>query len=293
MDKRIRHALENVGVRFLIGCASLLPQRLLYPYGAALGWLAFSVFRIRRSVSLDNIRRALEVDDQEALNIGRNAYMNLGRSVVEFAAFKRFSKESLFHMVSIEGAEYFDEALQAGRGAVLFTGHFGSWELLAARVAQSGYPFHVLVGEQSNKRVDELINNLRRFQNIQVISYKAGLRHALRVLSKNAFVAILADQDARRGGIFVDFLGQPASTFRGPARLAIQRSCPVISGFIVRQGDGRHAAVILKPIWPDNSLQDEEALRDLTQRYTAQLESFVRKYPDQYFWAHRRWKTQP
>ena len=293
MNKRIRLALECVSVRFVIACASLVPQGVLRPIGAALGWMAFSIFRIRRSVSLENIRMTLGGEESEIRSIARNAYMNLGRSFIEFAAFHGLSREKLIRKVCMSGANNFDRALEAGRGAVLFTGHFGNWELLAAWVAQSGYPFYVLVGEQTNKKVDEFINGLRRSQNVKVLPQNVGLRKALRVLSGNGFVAILADQDARRGGVFVDFLGMPASTFRGPARLAIQRKCPIVSGFIVRRPGGKHDATILEPLWPNEDLEEERALRDLTQRYTSQLETYVRKYPDHYFWAHRRWKTKP
>jgi KDO2-lipid IV(A) lauroyltransferase len=293
MNRNLRFKIENAGVKFLLGVVHLFPLRVLRPFGACLGWIAFSVCGIRRSVAIDNIRSALSCDAKQARRIACRAYMNLGRSLVEFASFKKLSRAQIQEIVAFEGSEHFEEVLQLGRGAVLFTGHFGNWELLAARVAATGSPFNVLVGEQSNHRVDELINSLRHSQNISVIYQKAGLRHVLQALAKKEFVAILADQDARRRGIFVDFLGRPASTFREPARLAIARGCPIITGFIVRRKDGRHMAKIQPPLWPTPGLEKEDAIRDLTQRYTTVLESFVREYPDHYFWAHRRWKTKP
>jgi KDO2-lipid IV(A) lauroyltransferase len=293
MSRNFRFHMEYAGVRFLLGIVHILPLRVLRPFGAWLGWIAFAVLRIRRSVSVDNVRSALACDAGTARSIACRAYMNLGRSLVEFAAFRKLSYEQIHKLVAIEGSEYFEEVLRSGRGAVLFTGHFGNWELLAARAAGLGHPFHVLVGEQSNRRVDELINSLRRSQNIKIIYRKAGLRQALRALAGNELVAVLADQDARRRGIFVDFMGRPASTFREPARLAIKQGCPIITGFIVRRRGGRHVAKIQPPLRPDPELGEEEAIHDLTQRYTAVLESFVREYPDHYFWAHRRWKTKP
>jgi len=293
MNRNLRFRIEYGAVRFLLGFIRAVPLRLLRPFGALLGWMAFTVFRIRRSVAVDNVRRALGCDEGTAGSIARRAYMNLGRSMMEFAAFRKLNSRSISELVQVEGSEIFDEVLRVGRGAVLFTGHFGNWELLAARFAGKGYPFHVLVGEQSNHKVDRIINSLRRSQGVEVIYQKAGLRHVLRVLERNGFVAILADQDARRAGVFVSFLGRPASTFREPARLAIRRGCPIICGFIVRKGGGRHVAKIQRPLWPDPDLGEEAAIRDLTQRYTSVLESFVREYPDHYFWAHRRWKTKP
>jgi KDO2-lipid IV(A) lauroyltransferase len=219
--------------------------------------------------------------------------MNLGRCLVEFAAFKKLSATTILESVDLDGFEYFEEVLRAGRGAVLFTGHFGNWELIAARTAAMGHPLHVLVGVQSNRKVDALMNSLRRAQNTKVIDQKAGLRHVLRVLAGNGLVAMLADQDARKGGIFVDFLGRPASTHREPARLALKHGCPILTGFMIRKGGGRHVAKILPPLWANKELDEEAAIHDLTQRYTSHLELFIRDYPDHYFWAHRRWKTKP
>jgi KDO2-lipid IV(A) lauroyltransferase len=293
MNRKLRFNIEYCAVRFLLGFVRVIPFRLLRPFGAWLGWTAFSVFRVRRSVSIDNVRTALACDEKKARSISARAYRNLGRSLMEFAAFPKLTTQRIRELAAVEGEEYFEEALASGRGAVLFTGHFGNWELLAARAAIIGHPFHVLVGQQSNRKVDDVINSLRRSQQIHVIYQQVGLRHVLRVLARNEFIAILADQDARRAGIFVEFLGRPASTFREPARLAIRYGCPIICGFIVRQRGGRHVAKIQPLLWPKLGLEREEAIHELTQRYTASLESFIREYPDHYFWAHRRWKTQP
>lgn len=293
MNRDLRFSIEYGAVKFLLRIVRLLPLRVLLPIGASLGWTAFTLFRVRRAVSVDNVRSALACDAGTARSIACRAYMNLGRSLVEFASFEKLDSRHIINLVAVEGSEYFEEVLRSGRGAVLFTGHFGNWELLAARVAAIGHPFHVLVGQQSNRRVDEIINSLRRSQNVKAIYQQAGLRRVLRVLAANEYVAILADQDARRAGIFVEFLGRPASTFREPARLAIRRDCPIICGFIVRKRGGRHFAKIQPPLWPNQELEEEAAIHDLTQRYTSALESFVREYPDHYFWAHRRWKTNP
>ncbi len=293
MNRDLRFSIEYGAVKFLLGIVRLFPLRVSLPIGAFWGWTAFTLFRVRRAVSIENVRSALACDSGTARSIARRAYMNLGRSLVEFASIGKWTSQRIKNLVAIEGSEYFDEVLRSGRGAVLFTGHFGNWELLAARAAAIGHPFHVLVGQQSNRRVDEIINSLRRSQNVKIIYQQAGLRQVLRALESNEYVAILADQDARRSGIFVEFLGKPASTFREPARLAIRQGCPIICGFIVRKRGGRHVAKIQPPLWPNQELEDEAAIHDLTQRYTSMLESFVREYPDHYFWAHRRWKTKP
>jgi KDO2-lipid IV(A) lauroyltransferase len=261
--------------------------------GAVLGTVAFDLFRVRRAVSLANLERAFpEAAPGELVAIARRSYRQFGRTVAEFAAFEKLRPERILRLVEFEGLEHFDRALEAGRGAVLFTGHFGSWELLGAAIAARGYPIDFLVGRQSNPWVDALMNRLRRIQGIGIIEREMALRKVLRSLRRNRFVALLADQDARRSGVFVDFFGTPASTPRGPALFALHQGCPVIPGFIIREGS-RHRAVIGPPLWPRDDLQREEAIRDLTQRLASRLEDVVRRHPDHYFWPHRRWKTRP
>jgi len=196
-------------------------------------------------------------------------------------------------MVEIEGMENFDVALEHGAGAILFTGHFGNWELLGALIARCGYPIHVTDTNHSNRRVHELISDLRIRQGMKIIAPSEPLSRIMDVVSRNGFVAYLADQDARHHGIFVDFFGRPASTVRGPAICSVRLGCPIVAGFLIREGHDRHRAVFEKPMWPDRSLGSSEAVHELTQRFTLLLEKYVREHPGQYFWMHRRWKTAP
>jgi KDO2-lipid IV(A) lauroyltransferase len=289
--KKFRLALEYVGVRIAFGLTRLLPLRVATGIGAALGWLAYTVFRVRARVARDNATRAVGEDGRPD-EVARRSYQNLGRSMMEYTALGRLTHDDVRAMVRFEGLEHFDRALEVGKGGVVFAGHFGNWELLGAAAAAHGYPIHFLVGEQTNHRVDDLMNDLRRSQGIGIISRHVALKKVLRALKDNQFVALLADQNVRKGGVFVDFLGRSASTAKGPAMFAIRQGCPIITGFIRREGDG-HVATLEPPLFPDPSLEGDEAICDLTQRFTDVLADYVRRYPDEYFWAHRRWKTRP
>jgi KDO2-lipid IV(A) lauroyltransferase len=292
----LRHALEVAGVRLAFSLTRLMPLRLASAIGAGLGAFAFNVLRIRRGVAVDNIARALGERAAEhggAASIARQSYANLGRSLMEYTAFDKLTHEDVRAMVRFEGLEHFDRALEEGRGAVLFAGHFGNWELLGAAVAANDYPIHFLVGEQTNHRVDDMMNDLRRKQGIGIISRNVALKKVLRALKGNQFVALLADQDARKGGVFVEFLGRPAATAKGPAMFAIKQKCPIVAGFIRRTADGSHVATLEPPLYADPGLEGEDQIRDLTQRFSNLLTDWVRRHPTEYFWAHRRWKTQP
>lgn len=292
--KRTQYALELAGARVARGLARFLGPHWGPKFGAFVGWKVYRIFRIRRRVSIENIRRALpEVsNDRAADRIACASYMNLARDMVHFVQFDRYDRLRIRDMVEFENSAAFSEALERGRGAILFTGHFGNWELLGAAIAANGYPIQVLVGRQSNPLVDRLINDLRRSQVSGLIDRDKGLKQVFRALSNNQFVAIVGDQDAGREGTFVEFLGRPASTARGPALFAVRCRSPIIAGFIRRKSDDRYVANILPPMWPDPSLGDDDAVVDLVQRYSDALADAVRAHPTEYLWAHRRWKSQ-
>jgi KDO2-lipid IV(A) lauroyltransferase len=136
------------------------------------------------------------------------------------------------------------------------------------------------------------MNDLRRRSGIGVIEPTSLLR-VTRTVRSNRFIALLADQDAGSHGMFVEFLGEEASTPLGMARLSVMTGSPVIPGFIIRQDGLRHRIVIEKPLFPDMTAEKEDAVADLTRAFTRVVETYVREHPDHWLWAHRRWKTRP
>ena len=294
LSKRIQYRIEYILTQFLVGVCSIVPLPVLRRTGAGLGWVAWRVFKVRREVVLDNITQSFAAADPARVDqIAVESYRTFGMALMELAAFRRLSAERLLGMVDIEGLENFDTALEHGKGAVLFTGHLGNWELLGAVIARCGYPIYVTDTNHSNKLVHGIISDLRIRQGMKIIAPSEPLTRVTDLLSNNKFVAYLADQDARRHGIFVDFFGRPASTVRGPAIFSIRRGCPIVAGFLIREGYDRHRAIFEKPLWPDPRLKGRAAVGELTQRFTALLERYVREYPGHYFWMHRRWKTNP
>lgn len=281
-------------MHLLIVLCSIVPLRVLRRVGKGLGWVAWRVFRVRKRVVIDNISRSFPGAPFAGVDaIALESCEQYGMALMEFARFRRLSRRELMGMADVEGIEHLDAALSHGKGAVLFSGHFGNWELLGALLARRGYPLHVTDTNHSNELTHRIISGLRFGQGMKVIAPSEPSSRITGLLSENKFVSYLADQDARRDGIFVDFLGRPASTVRGPAIFSIRKRCPIVALFLLRRGLDRHLAVIEEPIWPDPRLKGREAVRDLTQRYTRILEKHIRERPGQYFWMHRRWKTRP
>ncbi|MGB8658645.1 MAG: lysophospholipid acyltransferase family protein [Candidatus Zixiibacteriota bacterium] len=290
-SRTIRHRLEY-WITYLVGAfARAIPYRLALLLGSFLGWLAFDVVRVRRKTTLTNLRKSLGKEKGELARIGRRAYQNIGKSMVEYSLFPSLDKEKILRMVEFEGTEHFDEALKRGKGAVVVAGHFGSWELMGAATCQKGYPVDFLVGEQHNLLVDNLMNDFRRSAGIGIIKMGAAAKGVIRALKNNRFVAMLSDQDAGEDGTVVEFFNRPASTPKGPAAFALKMDAPIIMAFIVRSNHGKQRVIIEKPIFEETTPDKEEDIRRLTQAYTRMLEEYVRKYPDHWFWPHRRWKS--
>jgi len=275
----------------MLGIATIVPLRVTSGFGAAIGWLAWEVFRVRRRVAVDNIMHSLGADAARATRIGRESYKRAGRSFMEFAAFRRITPGDVRKRVRPEGRSVLDAARAGGKGAIAFLGHFGNWELLGATFGAYGYPMSGIVGTQSNPLVNRLLNELR-LRHCGVI--EAGKTRAMiRKVRENELVILVADQNAGPDGVFIDFLGRKASAHAGPAVVAIAQGCPVVFAWIERLPSVCFVAHYEGPFWPDASLEKEDAIEELTQRLARRLADVIREHPEEYFWAHRRWKTQP
>jgi len=287
----IKHRIEY-WIIYLVGAfARIIPYRLALALGSFLGWLAFDVLRMRRKVTLINLKNSLGKGKDGLAKIGRRAYQNTGKSMVEYSLFPSLDKEKILRMVEFEGTENFDEALRKRKGAVLVAGHFGSWELMGAATRQKGYPVDFLVGEQHNLLIDDLMNDYRRSVGIGIIKMGAAAKGIIRALKNNRFVAMLSDQDAGSDGTVVEFFNRPASTPKGPAAFALKMDAPVIMAFIIRENQKKQRIIIEKPIFVEKTSDKENDIQRLTQAYTRVLEEYIRKYPDHWFWPHRRWKS--
>jgi len=290
---KIKHKLEYGITCLLSTILRILPYGLALSFGSLLGILAFDVFRVRRKVTLINLKNSFgdQKNIKQLVKIGRRAYRNIGKSMIEYSLFPSLSKKKISRMVEFEGTENFDEAIRKGKGAIVVAGHFGSWELMGAATCQMGYPVDFLVGEQHNILVDNLMNDYRKCMGIGIIKMGTAAKGVIKALKNNRFIAMLSDQDAGDDGTVVDFFNRPASTPKGPAAFALKMNAPIIMGFIIRESNGRQKIIIEEPIFIDRSKNKEDDIQRLTQAYTSVLEEYIRKYPDHWFWPHRRWKS--
>ena len=271
-----------------------MPESRLEGWGRGLGRFAFHVVRIRRQVTLQNLRRAFP--DWEAAKIHQVAeasYMHFGVVFLELMRLHRWSPEQLVARVHFPDHEVFRRLRGEERGVVIVSAHLGNWEIVGAALSARGYPISVMVKTQRNPHVDALVTANRESTGMRVLRVEDGLRPVLRTLRENTMVAFVADQDAGRHGVFLPHFGELASVAVGPARFARLGRSPVLVGFCLREPGGAYRVRISEPIRPreDGEVEDEE--RRILTYYLKELEATIRAHPEQYFWMHRRWKTRP
>ena len=260
--------------------------------GTGLGQFAFSPFRVRLDVVEEQISTAFPGRDEDWVRrTARGCYRHFGREAAEIVRLEGGGARDMLSRTSHvdEVQSVFRSHLHPGRGAVIVTGHLGNWEAAGAAVASLGMPLAAVVKRQSNAEFDRLLVESRRRIGIEPVYMEDARARLAELVLSGTSVALVADQDAGNRGLFVPFLGRPASTFRGPARLSMSTGAPLFFGAAIREGE--RYRLILEPV--ETELTGDAAELDLTRNWVQRLESWVRRDPDQYFWFHRRWKTRP
>jgi KDO2-lipid IV(A) lauroyltransferase len=290
---RFRHAIEYGLLRAAAFPVEWLPLPAALWVGRRLADFAFSGLRLRRRVSLENLRASLgpEVPEAELERIARAAYRNLGMTFVEFIRFGRDGVDAMRERTVVRPLAALEEAKAQGRGIVYLTAHTGNWELCGACLGALSGPVHAVVGDQKNLWVDAYVKRLRTRVRMHQIPIGSALREVLRRLGDGERMVLAADQDGGRDGLLLEFLGRPASCATGPARFAYRSRATVLVSLDRHLGGGRHEIALFPPIVPDPEQPEEDEVRRILIAFNRALGTFVQRHPDQWFWAHRRWKT--
>ncbi|NNM32556.1 MAG: lysophospholipid acyltransferase family protein [Gemmatimonadetes bacterium] len=291
----LRHRIEYLAFRTVSGILSAAPEGLADRTGAALGWLTARVAPVRWSLVMSQLERAFpERDLSWRKEIARRSYAHLGAEAIAMVRMSARGADQVVARTSVHGIDVVEEAVARGQGVVAVTGHLGNWELGGAALAARGLPVDVVVARQRNRLFDARLEASREALGMTVIPRGQAPRRVLGSLRAGRVVGILGDQDARKAGIFVDFFGRPASTARGPAVLSLRSGARLVLGVAIREGGAEpRYAVYFEALDPPGTGDLDQDVRSLTQSYTRRLEEYIRRFPEQYFWLHRRWKTAP
>jgi KDO2-lipid IV(A) lauroyltransferase len=291
---KFRHRVEYAAVSAVVGLVRLLPMRAVLATGSLLG-RAFHAFDAgHRRLAVQNLQHAFPLRTRrECQQVARQMFEHFGRLLMVLLKFSTLTREQMLACVEFEGEDHVRAAHAHGRGVLLFTGHFGFWEINALVHALALQPIAVLARPLDNPLLHDLLERVRCSTGNSVIYRRGAIRRVLRALGTNQAVAVLIDQHMQSAdAVYVDFFNRPASTTSALAALALKTGAPVVPVFALPLPGGRFRMVYEHPVEPP-AAGGEQGIREFTQRCTDVLEMYVRRYPELWLWMHRRWRDVP
>lgn len=271
----------------------LLPFKWAFKINPILAGLAYYLFRRERLKMHEHLRLAYgkEKSESEIRAIAKEVFRNIGRSAAENLSWNKLGVEFLKSHVTIINPEGLTKAFEKGKGVIGLTGHLGNWELLGAVVANMmKIPFAVVARDFPNPWLNKIFEDERKAMGFDVVYRGRSGIELLRRLKRNEGLGILADQKIRGEGVFVPFFGHPAKAYSSIAELILRTDVSVVPMFIIRNNDlTTHTVFIDNPMIFSLSGNKEEDIKNISSAYTAVIEKYVRQYPEQWMWMHRRW----
>jgi KDO2-lipid IV(A) lauroyltransferase len=292
----IKGLTEYTLALLLVKFFGMMPRGLANRFAGAIAWFGFHLAGRQRRAGFHNLQMAIPgLSEVEQERILKRCFQNLGRLLVEFTHFPDLNKTNISKVVVHDGLENYLEGLRRGRGVIFMTAHFGAWELSSFAHAVYGYPLKFVVRPIDNPRVEALISGYRTSSGNVPILRRNAARDILRALRNNEAVGILFDQNTTRSeGVFAEFFGIPAATTPAIAKLALQTDAAVVPGFLIwDEAEHKHRLRLDPPVELINTGDLDHDVLENTKLFNKILEGYVRKYPDQWLWIHRRWKTRP
>jgi len=291
-----RERAEFAAVWLLVRTLGMLPRGVARAIGAGIAGFAYGALGGLRSVGLRNLELALpEKSTAERERILREEYRNLGWLLAEFCLMPRYTPEGASRFIRYEGLDNYLRARERGNGVLVLTGHLGAWELSSFYHSLMGYPMGMVIRRLDNPLVDRFVNHVRCLHGNRVIHKDDFARGLIASMRAGETVGILMDTNMTPPqGFFVPFFGVQACTASGMARVAAKTGAAVVPGFLLWEESAQKYVLHFGDPLPVVTTGDAEqdALAN-TAAFTAKIEEYVRQYPEQWLWMHRRWKTRP
>jgi len=290
------YKLQYVPVALAVRAIGALPRPVAHGVGILIATAVYHCHRRLRRVGLRNLELAFpEMPLKRRKKILRGVYVSLGRLLGEVCLFPRYTPANASQIAVYQGFENFEAAEKRCKGVLLLTGHFGGWEVGSFFHSLQGHPMQIVVRPLDNPCLDALVARYRGLHGNRMIGKDEFARGLLKAMHRNATVGILMDTNMiPRQGVFVDFFGIPACTPGGLARVALHTDATVVPAFTIWDAVLRKYRVEFGP--PVELVRTGDVEADTTAntaKFTRIIEDYVRRYPDQWLWVHRRWKTRP
>ena len=292
----VREKLEFAFVWVFVHLLGVLPRGVARGLGAGIGWIAFRLLGRLRRVGLRNLELAFpQMGEAERERTLRAVYRNLGYLLAEFCLMPGYTAESASRFIRYEGLENYLRARDKGKGVLVLTGHLGAWELSSFYHSLMGYPMAMVIRRLDNPLVDAFVNRIRCMHGNRVIHKDDFARGLIAAMRAGQTVGFLMDTNMTPPqGVFVPFFGVMACAASGMARVAAKTGAAVVPGFLL--WDESERKYVLRFGEELEGVHTGDAERDAvtnTACFTAVIEQYVRRYPEQWLWMHRRWKTRP
>ena len=248
----------------------------------------------RKKIALENISQCLNVDESESARIAKISTINLGPLAMEFLNFPRLKNTMKSH-VKIIGLEhltnYINSADRNGRGAVIATCHSDNWELMGGAFAQYGIPLVGVAKKQKSEGADKFINEFRTLIGMH-ITYRSGVREMYKMMDEGHFIGLIMDQDVgRHDGVIVKFFNRATNYVTGAASMSRFKSIPIFPAFMHKNSDGTHTLEVYPPLTVEKTSDKRADIQNMTQKLAMLTEEHIRRYPEEWFWLHDRWKS--
>jgi len=289
--KKIVWLLIRSFVVFIYFAVKVIPLKTALALGGFLGDAVFFLLPGQREKSIENLRRAFkDKPGSEVYGIARMAFENLGRNFFELLCFRRTGGRKRESYVEVHGREILEENFRKGRGLIILMSHFGNWELQAGTIGKMGYPVSAIARRVIDPVLNGMLVSFRRKSGFRTILRGESPKEVLRVLKRREILVILLDQfSARLPGVHVDFFGRKCYASSGLASIVRKLEVPVLPSYIVRKKYG-HELWIKKPVSIKKGGGRDDDLFENTQKFTKEIEGWVREYPSQWVWMHDRWR---
>jgi KDO2-lipid IV(A) lauroyltransferase len=284
-DKRIQHIYELIFLKIIIFLIRKLDFRTTQIAGKLLGLFLFYCLPIRKKTAIKNIRRSLNKNSDEAIKITKQIYINFARGLLEFINIEKLDKKNISNLAEFRNLDVLKKAINKNRGVVFCTVHLGNWHFMGYALKRIGIVVNHILKKQKNEKVFEVLKKRIKELGMEYLVLQKVPKNIFRALRRREVVEFLCDQDAGETGVFVDFFGLPASTAQGPALFHKNLKSPIILAHCVYV-HGKYR--ISFELYENPHKEIEEIVFD----YTKHFENVIRKYPDQYFWLHKRWHTK-
>ena len=296
MKESWKHAARQITYRLFLFLGFLVRRtnrRQFERLAAVMGDFVYYVLRPRRKLVETNLAVTFpEKSPREIAGIARQVYRNQAVNLFEVLRLPLLqSKEDAAELIDLYLDDFLAKTRDRGKGGVFVSGHFGNWELTGVCIGLLVAPIAVVAKKLKNRLVNDKIEQLRCLYGNTVIYKKNALREGLAVLRKGGVVTVLGDQSDPGGGFFMDFLGRKASMFLGPAFLALRADVPIFVVMCRRRENGKYVLEAEEVDTSDLSFSRKN-VQELTRRYTRAIEKYIRRYPEEWFWLHNRWKRR-